>query len=191
MPEQLPLVERIREAWINHLSSDLLIAAGIIVVHGVLVLLSGAGDLLGDASPSDRRGVYTSAAIVVSLLASFTGVAIGQLGSAKGSRAKALKSGAPLELARNWTSIFRWGLFAALLAVFGLLVDPSTHTDAVLPVVARWLFEAGLVTAVIKFLRAGSLFRDVMEITSRDAIDDDDDKKHAAPIISERWNRAS
>jgi hypothetical protein len=181
--------DRLRESWINHLWLDGAIALVLVGIHLVVVAWLQVGDILGDAAPTDRRGVYSSAAVVVSLLASFSGIAIGQLGSAKGSRAVALKSQVAKDLASNWSSIFRAGLVAAVVAVAALLLDPSSQTTSSVPVVARWAFELALVTSVVKFLRASALFRDVMQITALDAGEKEETAKLPAPEIGRQWKR--
>jgi len=180
----------LRETWLNHLWIDVVVAAGLLALHMALVSIFGVADILGDAAPQDRRAVYTSAAVVVSLLASFSGIAIGQLSAAKGDRATSLKVQVSRDLARNWSSIFRAGLLAALIAVLALLLDPSTQITTATPVVVRWAFELALLISVVKFLRASALFQDVMEISAMDA-GEKEVTTRPAPEISPRWRNVS
>lgn len=191
-------IQQSRDWWLDRLWADWLIAALLVVLHLGLVVFVPAADILGNAAPPDRRAVYSAAAIIVTLLASFSSVAIGQLSAARGPRADALRQNGAQELARNWRSIFQVGLLAALLALIALLLDPSAvvrseagTSEVVVPVVARWLFEAGLVVAVIKFLRSSALFSRVLMLAARSTAEGDDDQKRApAPQPNPDWHRA-
>jgi predicted lysophospholipase L1 biosynthesis ABC-type transport system permease subunit len=163
----------IRDFWIDRLWVDLAIAAVVIGAHMALVLAFSATDVLGNALPVDRRGAYSSAAIVVSLLGSFSSVAISQLSSAKGARADALRKQGAEDLARSWRSVFRTGMVAAVVAIFCLLVDPSVVTDSWVPVAARWIFEFCVALSAVKFLRLSALFYEVITLASRDSGESD------------------
>jgi hypothetical protein len=178
-----------RDFWIDHLWMDLAIAALIVAAHGTLVALFPSTDILGRAQPGDRRAAYSSAAIVVSLLGSFSAVAIGQLSSAKGARADALRAQGGVTLAASWRSIFRAGLLAALVSIFALVLDPSTHTNDVFPVVVRWIFEGTLVLAVVKFFRLSSLFSEVIKVATKSASEPEEEQLADAPVARPGWNK--
>ena len=78
-----------------------------LAAHLALVVFTGKFDVLGWASGSDRRAVYSAAAVVVSVIGTLSGIAVGQLGSSKGDRTSALKRDAGRKLAASWRSIFR------------------------------------------------------------------------------------
>lgn len=179
----------IRDFWIDHLWVDLAFAAAIIVAHMVLVLTIPLTDVLGNALPADRRGAYSSAAIVVSLLGSFSSVAISQLSAAKGARADALRRQGAEDLARSWRSVFRTGMVAAVAAIFCLLVDPSVVTSAWLPVAARWIFEFCVALSTVKFFRLSALFYEVITLASRDS--GESDAEDLAPGLKPvpDWNK--
>lgn len=188
-PYQL-VISRLRAFWIDHLWVDLLIVGSVISAHVILLAIHPAFDVLGNSLPADRRGVYASAAIVVSLLASFSGVAIGQLSSAKGARAEALRTQGADVLAKNWRSIFLAGMLSAMLAIVALILDPSVVSASVAPVVARWLFEAGLLLAAVKFFRLSTLFYEVISLTASDA-GDEQEVVHEALRPHENWHKAA
>lgn len=166
-----------RDWWFNHPFADWILAGGITTAHGLVVWRTGSFDFLGWAAPSDRRGAYSAAAVVISLTGTFGSAAVSQLGSGKGDRIVALKREAGRELADSWRSIFLGAFVAALIAIVALVLDvaePSGvgHNAAV----ARWAFEFGLLLAVWRFLRLGALFHPVI-VSS--ALDDADSK---APV---------
>lgn len=130
--------------------------------------------------------MYGATAVVVSLLGSFSAVAIGQLSSAKGDRADSLRSQGGTMLARNWRSIFRVAMLAALTSVVALLLDPSTHTTAVVAVVIRWAFEVAVLLAVVKFIRLSSLFVEVLTVAAL-STEDKSDELVDAPVADPHW----
>jgi len=162
----------VRGFWIDHLWVDPSVAAILLGIHMALVWGYPVADLLGNALPADRRSAYSSAAIVVSLLGSFSSVAISQLSAAKGVRADALRRQGAESLARSWRSVFRVGMVAAVVAILCLLVDPSVVVVNALPVVARWTFEFCVFLATMKFLRLSALFFEVITLAARGSEDD-------------------
>lgn len=181
-----------RSFWLDRLWFDLVIVFAVLIVHaGLITWLSPVFDVLGNALPADRRTVYSSTAVVVSLLGSFSSIAISQLSSAKGARAEALRNQAAKTLAKNWQSVFRVGMLSALVALAALIVDPSVHSTAVLPVVARWAFEAGLLLAIVKFLRLSSLFYEIITLASISAKDPEETTLASAPTLNPDFLKAS
>lgn len=160
----------VRDFWVDHLWLDYVIAASLLGLHLAGVIWWQWPDPLGAASAPDRRAVYSAAAIVVSLLGSFSAVAIGQLSSAKGARADALREVGGTDLAKNWRGIFRTAMLCALVALFALLLDPSIPSTAPepepTPIIIRWIFEACLLLAVVRFVRLSALFVEVLEVAS-------------------------
>lgn len=182
------LANKARDFWLNHLVVDLGLAGIILSLHIVLVLVDPVWDVLGNAIPADRRSAYTSTAIVVSLLASFSSVAIGQASSAKGARADALRRQAAEALARNWRSVFQAGMYAAVLAIVCLLLDPSRRVDGWVPVVVRWVFEFTVLLATVKFVRLSSLFYEVITLSSKSAVEPEEEPKAPALRPVPGWN---
>jgi uncharacterized membrane protein len=183
------LVERLRSFWIDHLWTDLALAGLVLGLHIVLVLTLPLTDVLGLAAPADRRSAYSSTAIVVSLLGSFSAVAISQLSSAKGARADALRRQSAEDLARNWRSVFRVGMGAAMVAIVCLLVDPSRDVVSWVPVVARWTFEFCVFLATVKFFRLSALFYEVITLATRSTAEAEDALEPALNPVAD-WPRA-
>jgi|GEM_PF-5799516 len=181
------MISAVRDFWIDHLWFDAAVAGVLLIAHMVLVWLLPAVDLLGNALPADRRSAYSSAAIVVSLLGSFSSVAISQLSAAKGARADALRQQGAKDLARSWRSVFRVGMIAAVVAILCLLVDPSVVVVSVVPVVARWAFEYCVFLATMKFLRLSALFFEVITLASRGSEPEMDDGRAPALTVVPGW----
>lgn len=165
-------LKSVRAFWVDHRWTDLCIAALLIGGHGVIVWRTGRFDVLDWLAAADRRGLYGAFAVVVSLTGALSGVAIGQLGSAKGPRAKALKLYGGKELAGNWRSIYVGAMGAALLALVALALDgtsppPNGHNA----VVAMWAFEFGVVLGITKFARLTALFEPMISAFVKDDAD--------------------
>ncbi|MBS1896965.1 MAG: hypothetical protein JSS88_06240 [Actinobacteria bacterium] len=183
----------IRDFWIDRIWLDYIIAAGIVGAHLLALQWWPWVDIFAAASAPDRRAVYSAAAIVVSLLGSFSAVAIGQLSSAKGERADRLREAGGADLARNWRSVFRTAMLCALIGIVALLLDPSVppavtaaNPQNPAPEIIRWVFEAGLVLAIVRFVRLSALFVEVLEVA---ALGDSGTsaKLAAPPVPSPDW----
>lgn len=181
---------KIRAFWLDRLWVDFGVAAAIVSLHFVLTRFWPTTNVLGHAIPADRRAVYTAAAIVVTLLGSFSSIAISQLGSAKGARIDALKAQGVSILGKNWRSIFRAGLLSAMISLFALSVD-SSDVNAPVTFPIWWAFEAGVILAVVKFVRLSSLFTEIMEISALSGAEPDDVLADAPEINPDWRNRAA
>lgn len=181
MEQQRRVTAPVHEFWIDHRWTDLAIAAVVVGIHGIVVWRTGRYDLLSWVEASDRRGAYSAFAVVVSLTGAFGGVAISQLGSAKGPRAKALKKQVGTDLARSWRAIYVGSLGAALIAILALLLDSTTPGPGHNTAVARWAFEFAVAFAVMRFARVAALFEPMITAFAKD--DADPDEKPLAPAL--------
>lgn len=176
------VVAPIREFWIDHRWTDVCVAGVVVGIHGIVVWQTGRYDLLSWVGASDRRGAYSAFAVVVSLTGAFGGVAISQLGSAKGPRAKALKKLVGRDLARSWRSIYVGSLGAALVAIVALMLDSTTPIPGHNAAVARWAFEVAIVFSVMRFARVAALFEPMINAFAKD--DADPDEEPLAPALT-------
>jgi hypothetical protein len=180
----LELVNTVRDYWVDHRWTDLCIAGAAVALHSVVVWRTGRFDLLAWVEASDRRGAYSAFAVVVSLTGALSGVAVSQLGSAKGMRATALKKHGGKELARSWRSIYVGSMCAALLALVALVLDatkpPAAGHNAA---VAQWIFEFAVAYAVLKFARLTVLFEPMITAFVKDDADPDEAPLAPAPRI--------
>lgn len=183
----------LRDAWIDRLWVDVFATTVLLVAHYALVATTGRFDVLAWATPPDRRGAYAAAAVVISLVGSLSGITLGQLGSASGPRAVALKRYGGPQLARNWRSIFQSAMLAALLAVAALLLDPSSPVPGseVRSTVARWAFEFGVVLVTVKFARLTSLFHAVLSATAADSGESAEEPTVEAAKYDPGWLRTA
>lgn len=173
----------IREYWIDHRWTDICVAGVAVGIHGIVVWRTGRYDLLDWVGASDRRGAYSAFAVVVSLTGAFGGVAISQLGSAKGPRATALKKLVGQDLARSWRSIYVGSLSAALIAICALILDSTTPVPGHNAAVARWAFEVAVVFAVMRFARVAALFEPMIAAFAKDDADPDEEPLASALAV--------
>lgn len=187
------LTSSVRDFWFDHLWIDLVLAAGLVAAHLVVVVTTGNLDILAVASLDERRSLYSSSAVVVSLMGAFSGVAIGQVASGKGARIRALKSAAARPLADSWRSIYLAAIASACLALLSLAVDvKGLEGGTPAPFVTRWLFELGLVYCGVKFFRLMTLFHPIIESSAKDDAESDSGPKPAlVPTPNWRDRRTS
>ncbi|MCC3275427.1 hypothetical protein LJ753_06030 [Arthrobacter sp. zg-Y20] len=181
------MVRWIADAWVDHIWIDAFAACLILVGHVALVLTTSGFDFLGYASTAERRGLYSSAAIVVSLLGAFSGVVIGQAAAGKGDRMKMLKKAGGKPLADNWRSIYLAAITAAAASLAAMAIDvekPGVAVGAVL--IIRWVFEVALLYTVLKFLRLVVLFHPIIESSSLDDSELDEKLSDAAEVTP-KW----
>lgn len=195
------VVTPIREFWIDHRWTDLLIAGFVVGIHALVVWRTGRFDVLSWSEAADRRGVYSAFAVVVSLTGALSGVAVSQLGSAKGPRAKALKRDVGKDLARSWRSIYVGSMGAALLAIIALMLDSTKAIPAgQSPVghnalVAQWIFEFAIVYATMRFTRLTAIFEPMISAFAKDDVDPDEEPLEPAlsvdPVALDARRRAA
>ena len=180
-------LDAVRGFWIDRIWLDYLIAGLPVGLYYVGVVSWSWLDVFSWAAPTDRRSVYSAAAVVVSLLGSFSSVAIGQLSSARGERADLLRRAGGRDLSRNWRSVFRAALLCALVALGALLVDPSSPDSAgCVSMAFRWLFQVSLALAVVRFVRLSALFVDVLDVASSDG-EVDVNREVPSPVVDPKW----
>lgn len=178
----------VREWYLSHRWFDLTAAVVATTVYAVIVWWSGRFDVLAWSPAADRRTVYTATAVVISLVGALSGVAVGQVGSAKGPRMAYLKRHAGGELAASWRGIYRGVLLAALLALTALVLDRSVPGEGDHnAVVARWAFLFGLALALTKFARLSALFHDTILGAAQDDASASEPDVLPAPVFDEEW----
>ncbi|MFJ6454002.1 hypothetical protein [Paenarthrobacter sp. NPDC091669] len=178
-----------KDYWIDHLWLDILLSCFVVGVHVMLTISASGYDFMSYASRDERRALYSSTAVVVSLLGAFSGVAIAQASSGKGERVTTLKKHGAKSLANNWRSIYLSAIFAAAMALTCLAVDlEGGGIAAWLPIFARWIFEYSLVLCGVKFLRLISIFHPIIESAALDDAEKSDEKAPAVELHA-KWGK--
>jgi hypothetical protein len=134
--------------------------------HVVAVLIWGRGDWLSWIESDQRVSLYGTAAGVVSAIGGLSSIAISIYLSSNGERIRAVRRHYQSELRRNWKAL----LVATALICMGYLVaqglDDKTDSHS-----ARYVFEASMALALIRFLRMLWLLDRMMGINDRDQSD--------------------
>lgn len=141
-----------------HPTVDLVVAAAMTISYFLAVRVRAPWiDVLAFADSEQRLAVYAAGAGVMSLIAGFSGTAIAQYGSSSGPVVEALRQVHGPAIRKNWLSIVRCLLVAALMCLIAMVID--TKTD---PRYSNYLFLIALLIAVTKFLRLSLLFKLIM-----------------------------
>ncbi|MFF4590483.1 hypothetical protein [Streptomyces sp. NPDC001388] len=171
------LVDRWSEAvWWDYAFALLLVAGHVVIVH-----VSGRGDWLSWIDSEQRVSLYGTAAGVVSAIGGLSSIAISIYLSSNGERIRAARRHYQNELRRNWKSL----LVATAVICVGCLaaqgLDNKTDSHS-----ARYLFEAAMSLALIRFLRMLWLLDNMMKINDRDQ---SDPPPQPAPRFDPNWRQ--
>ncbi|MDT9698691.1 hypothetical protein [Streptomyces sp. P17] len=146
-----------------------MLTALILGAHGLLVALTGRGDILGTPDREQRLEIYTTGATVVAVVGSFVTAAISQYAASTGRRMRTLRTAAHLasQFRRNWVSILSATLLISGVCLLATALD-TTEAD---PGGVHWMVEAALLLGVARSYRLLWLFDAVIKATDRDLAD--------------------
>ncbi|WP_405901822.1 hypothetical protein OG696_41030 [Streptomyces sp. NBC_00656] len=154
-----------------------LLAAG----HVVAVRVWGWGDWLSWIESEQRISLYGTAAGVVSAIGGLSSIAISIYLSSNGERIRAVRRHYQSELRRNWKAL----LVATALICMGCLVaqglDNKTDSHS-----ARFVFEASMALALVRFMRMLWLLDHMMVLNDRDQ---SDPPAQPAPRFDPDWRQ--
>lgn len=161
------LPDKLWTSWLSRSGADLVIVAVVVSTHLLLAWRFDFPALL-TGIPVDRRpGLYSAAAVVVSLTGTLASVTVAQYLSGRGERMTYLKQRFPGSLAKTWRAIF----LGSVLAVALFLTAYAFDNRAVDWHIGTWLFEAGAVLAAFRFVRLAVLFGQLVELIVLDDTD--------------------
>ncbi|MGW5736365.1 MULTISPECIES: hypothetical protein [Streptomyces] len=173
--------ESVVDRWSHAVWWDYVIAFLLVSGHVALVRTTGRGDWLGWIASEQRISLYGTAAGVVSAIGGLSSIAISIYLSSTGERISAARRHYPSELRRNWKAL----LVATALICMGCLIaqglDNKADTHS-----ARYLFEASIALALIRFLRMLWLLDNMMKINDRDH---SDPPPQPAPRFDPNWRQ--
>jgi hypothetical protein len=166
------LVEATRgllQRWRSRPAADWVLTAVVLGGHGLLVALTGRGDIFGAPDREQRLEIYTTGATVVALVGSFVTAAISQYAAATGRRMRTLRTAGHLasQFRRNWVSILSATLLISGVCLLATVLD-TTEAD---PGGVHWMVEAALLLGVARSYRLLWLFDAVIKATDRDLAD--------------------
>lgn len=169
MTSVVEAARRLLNAWRSRPAADWLVTAVVLGGHGLLVMLTGRGDIFGAPGREQRLQIYTTGATVVALVGSFVTAAIAQYASATGRRMRVLRTAPHLasQFRRNWVSVLSATLFIAAVCLLAIVVDTTEkHPGGV-----SWAVEGALILGAARAYRLLWLFNAVIQATDRDLAD--------------------
>ncbi|MDX3361604.1 hypothetical protein ACIBWG_18295 [Streptomyces griseoaurantiacus] len=169
MPSLVGRARGVLHGWRSRPAADWLVAAVVLGGHGLLVALTGHGDIFGTPDREQRLEIYTTGATVVALVGSFVTAAIAQYASATGRRMRVLRTAPQLasQFRRNWVSVLSATLLIAAVCLLAIVLD-TTKTD---PGGVHWAVEGALLLGAARAYRLLWLFDAVIRATDRDLAD--------------------
>lgn len=155
--------------WRSRPAADWLLAGVVLGGHGLLVAVTGRGDVFGAPGREQRLELYTTGATVVALVGSFVTAAIAQYASATGRRMRVLRTAPHLasQFRRNWVSVLSATLLVAATCLIAIALD-TTETD---PGGVHWAAEGALILGAARACRLLWLFNAVIQATDKDLAD--------------------
>ncbi len=173
--------ESLVDRWSEAVWWDYVIALFLVSGHVVAVRVWGRGDWLSWIESEQRVSLYGTAAGVVSAIGGLSSIAISIYLSSNGERIRAVRRHYQSELRRNWKSL----LVATALICMGCLVAQGLD-DKIDSHSARFVFEASMSLALIRFLRMLWLLDRMMGINDRDQ---SDPPAQSAPRYDPDWRQ--
>ncbi|MBT2442541.1 hypothetical protein J7E93_21015 [Streptomyces sp. ISL-36] len=173
--------ESVVDRWSETVWWDYLIALLLVSAHVLIVRVRGMGDWLSWIESEQRVSLYGSAAGVVSAIGGLSSIAISIYLSSNGERIRAVRRHYQDELRRNWKAL----IVATALVCMGCLtaqgLDDTTDSHS-----ARFIFEASMALAVVRFLRMLWLLDQMMGLNDRDQ---SDPSPRPAPPFDPGWRQ--
>lgn len=161
-----------RDRWLSHSHVDIVFVILLVGSHGLLVWQRDWPVLLEGVAADRRPALYAAAALVISLTGTLVSVSVAQYLNGRGERVAALKRRHSRELGRTWRAVFVGSILAAVLFLAAYAADArygaGAKTDGTVGV---WLFEIGVVLALIRLVRLAALFGDLVDLIVLDDTD--------------------
>jgi hypothetical protein len=155
--------ESLVDRWSEAVWWDYVIALVLVSGHVAGVRAAERGDWLSWIDSEQRVSLYGTAAGVVSAIGGLSSIAISIYLSSNGERIRAVRRHYQSELRRNWRAL----LVGTALVCMGCLVaqglDDKADSHS-----ARFVFEASMALAVVRFLRMLWLLDRMMGINDLD-----------------------
>jgi hypothetical protein len=157
--------------WLSHSYVDLGLVVATVGAHLTATRVYQAPVLLSGVPFDHRPALYGASAVVVSFTGTLASVSVAQYLQGRGDRVRALKRRHPDELGRTWKGIFFGCVTAAVLFLAAYAVD-SRFTATAPPqtgeTVGCWLFEVGVLLALLRLLRLTVLFGELIDLIVMD-----------------------
>lgn len=155
------------DGWMSRPVFDVAAAGGVVALHVALVRWSPVPELLEGVPLASRLSLYTATAFVVSLTGTFASLGVGQYLSGKGYRMRLLKEHHAAHLTTTWRAILLGSIGAAILILVAWVFDARTPG----PHIGSWIYEAGILLAVLRLVRLVVLLGAIIDVIVADEHD--------------------
>ncbi|HKR48390.1 MAG TPA: hypothetical protein VJT72_02215 [Pseudonocardiaceae bacterium] len=170
---------RIEDAWAEHLWIDHVAAVAAVVVHVLVIRLTGSGDWMQWIGSSQRTDLYAAAAGVVSAIGGLSAIAISIYTAANGERLRTVRRQHQGQLRRSWRSLLQGTAWCCLVLLAALSLDREHD-----PLSVRFLFEYALAFAALRYPRLIWLFDRMMQVSDMDLAEPE---RAPAPVRDPNW----
>ncbi|MGW6025573.1 hypothetical protein [Streptomyces sp. NPDC055099] len=151
---------RFGRQWLSRSGYDLATVIVIVAAHLGAHFLWSTPALLHSIPTEKRPSLYGATATVVSLTGTLASVTVAQYLTNRGDRVKELKRRHPENLARAWRGVFLGSVLATTLFLVAYAFDSRLKSNDL----GSWLFEAGAILALARFVRLALLFGELIQL---------------------------
>jgi hypothetical protein len=151
---------RFGNQWLSRSGYDLTAVIFTLSAHLAAHIVWSTPALLHSIPLEKRPSLYGATATVVSLTGTLASVTVAQYLTNRGDRVKELKRRHPENLARAWRGVFLGSVLATALFLVAYALDSRTKSNDL----GSWLFEAGAILALARFVRLALLFGELVQL---------------------------
>jgi hypothetical protein len=169
------------DQWSVRPWTDYAVTLAVLAAHVLVTRFTKHGDWIRWIPEGQQVTAYGTGATVISIIGGFSAIAVSVYLAASGDRARAVRASYGDILRSNWRAILIGLGLATILCLIAQVLDTTND-----PFSTRFIFEAAMLIAVLRFLRLVWLFDALIRVADRDLTD----TPHAnAPEISKVWMR--
>jgi hypothetical protein len=159
-------LQSVIDFWSSDPWVDYALLAVTMTAYIVITRFTRHGDWLRWIGEGQQLTVYGTGATVISIIGGFGAIAVSVYLSAGGERARAVRVRYSSELRRNWRAVILGLGFSAGACLIAQGID-ATHD----PFSSRFVFEAAVGFAVLRFFRLVWLFDAMVRVADQDLTD--------------------
>lgn len=165
-PSLIDKVIDLKDWFADRPGLDYVVTLMIVGAHWAFIKWGKAGDVLIWLDSDRRADLYAQSAAVVATLGGLASIGLAIYQSASGDRTRAIRVLYGQELRRVWRSILVMAGMSSGLAFAAMSLD---HIGD--PLKARFLYEAAMTLAIVRFGRLVWVFDRILNIADRDLAD--------------------
>ena len=169
------------DQWSDRPSIDYVVTLLALAAHLFVTRIAKHGDWMRWIGEGQQVTVYGTGATVVAIIGGFGAIAVSVYLAASGDRARAVRASYGDALRKNWRAVLIGLGLSTILCLVAQVLDATND-----PFSTRFIFEAAMLLAVMRFLRLVWLFDALIRVADRDWTDS---SPASPPQISAAWAR--